>query len=711
MEKIKTFKGKDGSVLLPRTHAKAVRTDDGKNVQEKLSDLEDEIVRKTSYATSLSTLTDLSINDQGVVESKTSLYQISYAKVEKDVIIDIFVKIGTSGNARTIKVALFNAIPKVGDVGTNLMSVTATQDNPAHITYLCDKEAYVGIYFYGDKASAYYFEKFTTDFSIVKSRIDALEESVQSKADAVEVDYMTKSLYEVRDLVESTSFIPVKYYVPDGENVVWTIATDNGGRIYEIKEGDFCRIKANASNVSYISLVKNKPSANGGDAVVFANGDNRRHVLASGETFTFEAKEDFYLYVYYKNKSGVIYFPSEIELKSFKINQPSHNDNSILSQASYKSDITLLHYTDIHADNIAAEQILRFAKENASYIDDIVCTGDSVLYYGEGTSSSYPDTENVGWWQRCGLAQKSLFVLGNHDCATPESTEFDNKEASAAWNGKGKTWAYQTYFAPYASALGINIPTGECYWHKDYADKRLRIIGLDCMNRYDGGVKVTSQAQEDWLRNVLSQTIDSANPAYGYSVIFLCHYALDDFSGKNEDWNETQHKWVYNRRINGGVVMNERTSQQVNWSVPDFDYSADKRFCMRQRVASSGLYGYEKGENNYIGDIIQSWVDNGGKYVAWLSGHTHFNLFAYPSKYPNLLSISCDQAGNIRGNGTTYDASKREGESYFAFNVVSVDTTNHIIKIVRKGLSLDNRLRSTKYICYDYVAKRVISEG
>ena len=382
--------------------------------------------------------------------------------------------------------------------------------------------------------------------------------------------------------------------------------------------------------------------------------------------------------------------------------------------------LNILHYTDIHADQEAANTILHYIEVLSDKINDVLCTGDSVLLLaneGDGQAS---------WWtQNSGLADKSLFVLGNHDAATRNTTEHDVAEGSA-WDGMGQEWCYNTLISPYISALGYVMPEGHatshaCYWHKDYADQKVRLIGLDCMHRFDGtlnpetgaiitnGMKNSDNSQELWLIDKLNETLDSNNAAYGYSVIICCHYPLDDFSGKNEEWNEETHKFDCNQNENGGYVVSSKTGEAANFHWPSSSLTLEKRFCMRNRVETSGVaYGYNKGETNNVGDIISLWKSNGGKFVAWLSGHTHMDYMYYPSKYPDLLVIDCDQAGCVRGTNT---GDRKEGTpSRTCANFISIDTEAGLLKIVRIGYTMNRLLNSHELICYNYISKKVLNE-
>lgn len=405
------------------------------------------------------------------------------------------------------------------------------------------------------------------------------------------------------------------------------------------------------------------------------------------------------------------------------------------STAVTASSLGLLHYSDIHGDDVATEVIKKIASEAHDYIDDVICTGDSVLYYADDNARDN-DGKGINWWKASGLAEKSLFVLGNHDAATPAATEYDMNENTAAWNGKGQVWSYENYFKDYAAGWGVTRPTDNdatdhpaCYWHKDYTAQKIRMIGLDCMNRFDGtvdpqtgeiltaGFKHLTNEQELWLIARLNETLDSENAAYGYSVVFLCHYPLDWFSGDNETWDDTTHRFVYNQNAAGGRVMSYKTGVPVNFHYEkstSYDHSASNtnwhKFNMNNRVENArGVGGYNPGNYNNVAEIIKAWKNNGGKYVVWLCGHTHADYMWYAANFPDMLCIVINQAGCLRG--TTVGARDTDMESRTCANFVSIDTQNGVIKLVRIGFSLDKWMNSHRYLCYDYVNRVVLNEG
>ena len=409
--------------------------------------------------------------------------------------------------------------------------------------------------------------------------------------------------------------------------------------------------------------------------------------------------------------------PTVADLSTRVIALEENNNESdmenVIRQARYvgssvtNQPLALLHFSDIHEDTQAALAIKDFATKYASYIDDLVQTGDSVYLYLDSDAQDFP------WFHQSGIPE-SLFVLGNHDGAV-NSNAHGWKEGGADYDFLGKEWDFDTYFADYITTRGVTPPTGyddpsspyykACYWHKDYSDAKVRVIGLDCMH-FNDGVRYTSNDQETWLAAKLQETLTPGNSAYGFSVVFLCHYPLDDFSGLNETWDETTHKFIYNQNENGGGVM-QLTTGYITPFLSGTSYTAEAKFSMRNRVGTVGSPNYTKGNDNPIADVIQSWMDNGGKFVVWLSGHTHTEYMYYPAKYPNMLCLGLPQAGNTRGTGDA-DRSKDLFSRYCA-NLIVIDTQNSVLKIIRFGKTLNKYFFNQTKLCYNYSSKTVIS--
>lgn len=376
--------------------------------------------------------------------------------------------------------------------------------------------------------------------------------------------------------------------------------------------------------------------------------------------------------------------------------------------------LTLIHCTDIHEDDTAVERILSFANKGLS--EDILCTGD--LPSGYPSSTSIHIDSAMEWIKACGLMEKALFTMGNHDSATYENRAYD-------WLGRTQQQNYEDYFAPYIQDVGYIMPSNHastfaCYWHKDYVSQKIRLIGLDCMYRCDGivdpvtgqyisgGVKKLTSEQEEWFVQKLNETLDENNAAYGYSVVVACHYPLDDFSGSNEQWDEETHKFIYNQNENGGRVMSYKTTAPVNFHKESVSsIIMNSTFNMRNRTTYPS-----KGDVNNMAEILSYWISQGGKFVAWLCGHNH-NDYMFYTKYKagvnDILVITNDQAGTNRPPHSGVRNNKyNDGIS---FNIVTIDTQNGLIKLVRNGFNTNKFLNSHQYMCYDYINRKVLNEG
>lgn len=386
--------------------------------------------------------------------------------------------------------------------------------------------------------------------------------------------------------------------------------------------------------------------------------------------------------------------------------------DDLLRQAQFVAEspttqpLTLLHFSDIHNDTLAAGQIKAFYEKYKAKIDDMVQTGDVVQLYLESTATGFP------WFGNHGIPE-ALFVIGNHD-GSCNSTAHGWKEGNADWDFFGREWDFDTYFADFIEARGVTPPVGydgpdsphykALYWHKDYASAKVRVIGIDGMH-FNDGVRNTSDDQEVWLAEKLQETLTSGNAAYGYSVVFLCHFPLDDYSGANETWDDTTKKFVYNQNQDGGHVMDFKTGYRSNFHYGT-SFTAEAKYSLRERIGTVGSKSYTKGANNPIGDIIQTWVNNGGKYVVWLSGHTHTEYMYYPAKYPGLLVMGLPQAGNTRG--TSFNDRSDDSPQHCCANLYVIDTQNSLFKIIRLSNTLDKYMLSREYLCYNYSTKQVM---
>lgn len=178
------------------------------------------------------------------------------------------------------------------------------------------------------------------------------------------------------------------------------------------------------------------------------------------------------------------------------------------------SSVNILHFSDIHADDVNLARAIAFGTRYSNFIDDIIHTGDSVRENWDNGFS---------FWTNCG-ADDVLNCIGNHD-----------PKYGGSWFGKTAAECAERYITPFAEDWGVTIGTGVCYYYKDYVKTvsntttKVRLIVLDAMH--------WDSTQETWL----TDTLDAAKSG-GYHVIIASHFAP-----AKSDWIECNFDtWHYN---------------------------------------------------------------------------------------------------------------------------------------------------------------------
>lgn len=98
--------------------------------------------------------------------------------------------------------------------------------------------------------------------------------------------------------------------------------------------------------------------------------------------------------------------------------------------------------------------------------------------------------------------------------------------------------------------------------------------------------------------------------------------------------------------------------------------------------------------------------------MCYLIGHLHRDIFGYVENYPDQLCIMATTASTSRArNEINSDINRVYGtKSQDAFNVVTFDKDNHLIKVIRVGADIDNMMRPRKAISYNLNTKQFIQQ-
>ena len=251
--------------------------------------------------------------------------------------------------------------------------------------------------------------------------------------------------------------------------------------------------------------------------------------------------------------------------------------------------ISFLHFSDIHSDRDAAKAIRGFYDKYASYISDMLSTGDVVYFDHDDDFTFYTDNNLTD----------ALFALGNHD-----------GHKAGNWNSLGEQATYEKYFAPYISGWNVTQPTGAAesylmYYYKDYTPANVRLIVIDGQHQ--------TAAQLQWFTDTLAEA-----KTLSYTVVVASHYVPSTFAEEG-----------IVKKLDGDMVsFHNRASSSLS--------SIDTRFKLSADYA----------------DAVEDFIEDGGKFAIWLCGHYHSDYLAYASTHPNILFCAINQAGYQRG-GTT----------------------------------------------------------
>lgn len=252
-------------------------------------------------------------------------------------------------------------------------------------------------------------------------------------------------------------------------------------------------------------------------------------------------------------------------------------------------------------------------------------------------------SQSLDWWTNTAGSEKILNCIGNHD----------------TWDNDG-TWqpahagldCYNKFFAPFISNWDVTQPsgasTGKCYYYKDYTAKGVRLIVIDCMSFPN------DTDQQSWL----DSTLESARLAT-LAVVVATH------------------------------------SQPYNTTRISCNFSSVHRADVQENIGGTG-----------IPQRVQSFIDAGGEFVCYLTGHAHRDRLSYLTDYPSQICITIDAARTQDGY---MDKVRTVGaKSQDLFNIVSIDTSDKVIRLCRVGADIDRYLRHSGMLCIRYTDKEVL---
>lgn len=317
--------------------------------------------------------------------------------------------------------------------------------------------------------------------------------------------------------------------------------------------------------------------------------------------------------------------------------------------------LVLIHYSDVHLDVTRAYMASLFAVTYPE-IDDVLFTGDCAgSYYDDYTG--YYDYD---------ILNKTLLAIGNHDV-------YANSSGTSFVTAAQKYTAYMNHVANWNVSQPQDAETnGLCYYYKDYdltdgsysdacTCTTVRLIVLDAM-AYD-------LAEHTWLQSVLADAASNNIPCL-IAEHFPPTFSTSDTAG-----------------FNTGFMSLSRGMEQAY---------------------GRAYLSYDNTAEHSAPALVDDFITNGGEFICWLCGHLHYGAVGTLISHPNQLYIAIELA---KCTASVWSDTPRDlkNESQNLFNVISIDTYNKVIKVLRIGAQYDNRLRPKKSMSIDYANKTLLA--
>lgn len=375
----------------------------------------------------------------------------------------------------------------------------------------------------------------------------------------------------------------------------------------------------------------------------------------------------------YANSKGMIYiqFPAsytadnlELQVILLDITDELHGDYEQKSKTEIKRiqasrwvksesvpPVSILHFSDIHGNGTELNNIMKFYQQNNNIIDSIICTGDMAKASVSSDFTFWENTEGI---------ENVMVAMGNHEYYTNSASDHTKYNISDQ---------IQKWIGVYYENWNVIRPEGASWYYKDYDEAMVRLIVIDCnLTNSEGG-----SDQKEWLESIL----DDANENE-YAVVIASHYVYGGGNSYNEN---ISHPFTN--------VFSQGTESSIT---------------------------YDWSPTCYV-DTVQDFIDDGGTFVCWITGHSHAdylrNIKIGNTIYTDQLNVAITAASPSHDYPltlTTGDLPREQGTpTESAFNVVTIDTVNKLLKIVRIGSDTTTKMTKREMMCYDYIHRQLLN--
>ena len=354
-------------------------------------------------------------------------------------------------------------------------------------------------------------------------------------------------------------------------------------------------------------------------------------------------------------------------------------------QMNYNKQLSMLVLTDVHG---CAKQVSNWV-EYLNGIDSLDCG----INLGDTTASYYTDSDGTWYTNIVNTSEKPIFtILGNHDVWSPTL----NIDSAPTEN-----MAFYKWIRPTLSVMGIS--TDKPYYVKNFDEYGVTLI---CLNNYGipnnldtGGVYNTrrdldawSQAHVDWFVSAL-QSVPS-----GYHLIVAAH----DLPSGNPSVTVQECAWT--RVLPSQGIISGNGSPNVDTMFQDvIDAWINGTSIAKTYIPTSypGLYDAEDFPTLQVNADFSS--RGAGIFATFMFGHVHSDTYAKITQYAGQNVVAFASSANDNYQNANTDLPRiSDTKMEDCLTVVSIDTDNRLVKLVRIGSNKTINMTDRTVFEYSY---------
>lgn len=343
-----------------------------------------------------------------------------------------------------------------------------------------------------------------------------------------------------------------------------------------------------------------------------------------------------------------------------------------------KYNLTLAIISDMHGAYNNFDRFAQYVNTHTDEIDVALSLGDIVLSEPMEGLFTFPNTVKK-------FSVPFMYVVGNHDTADTGLSAISESQCRARYYNDIISNGFMS-----AEDFG---GTGKCYWYKDFATYKIRIVALF---EYGNSEELATNAPSSYCRRWIDSTQLQwfADTLYStptdYSVIVLTHqmpwYPMTLDSGLF-----TQNPSA----LTSGTFLNTQDGRVVGDVINAFIHGTS----LSETYNPIDGYGLSK-----TATVTKDFSSRGvGNFICNICGHVHGSYIAHDTEYTDQLTIAVPSGASSPYQQQYSDIPVTDtGRNIDRFYVIGIDTVNKNVNIIEIGAQDTLKMEKRNQICVSY---------